>query len=627
MLGVGVALLAAVVGLIALFRSQSPDINPLANAPAPPPIQLDFPSTLPRSGGPTGYVSSASCRECHPKQHESWHRSYHRTMTQVMTTNSVLADFNNVGMEYMGERFTMTREGNEFWVQIDDLDEIEAARAANLPPPDSLHMRMGLVTGSHHMQVFWLPGGAGNMQFGFPFTWLIEDRRWVPRNDAFIRDPNVPPPKEVWNVTCIRCHVTGGQPRPDREKEIFDTRAVELGISCEACHGPAEQHVKHQRSLAELASANTSNAPDRTIIQPKDLDHVRSSQVCGFCHSIKWFDQTEGWREHGFRFRPGDDLEKTTPIVRPKQVESQPWLKNVLSKNPNLFDEFFWSDGMIRVAGREFNGLLESACHQRGKLSCLSCHSMHQSDPNDQLKRGMDSNQACLQCHTKMQDDLTAHTHHRAESSGSLCYNCHMPHTSYALLKAIRSHQIDSPNVRTTLETGRPNACNQCHLDQTLEWTARQLTEWYGQPKVELSEEQQTVAASLWWLFTGDAGQRALAAWSMGWAPAKAASGQDWQAPHLARLLDDPYSAVRYIAQRSLRTLPGFEGFEYDFIASPEDRKAAGTRALEAWNKRSQKPEATAASRILLQADGTLNVEAANKLHPKRNDRPIRLRE
>lgn len=202
-----------------------------------------------------------------------------------------------------------------------------------------------------------------------------------------------------------------------------------------------------------------------------------------------------------------------------------------------------------------------------------------------------------------------------------------MPHTSYALLKAIRSHQIDSPNVRTTLETGRPNACNQCHLDQTLEWTARQLTEWYGQPKVELSEEQQTVAASLWWLFTGDAGQRALAAWSMGWAPAKAASGQDWQAPHLARLLDDPYSAVRYIAQRSLRTLPGFEGFEYDFIASPEDRKAAGTRALEAWNKRSQKPEATAASRILLQADGTLNVEAANKLHPKRNDRPIRLRE
>src|SRR5687767_10698287 len=37
---------------------------------------------LPREGRPGGYVSSDSCRACHPKEYRSWHDSYHRTMTQ-----------------------------------------------------------------------------------------------------------------------------------------------------------------------------------------------------------------------------------------------------------------------------------------------------------------------------------------------------------------------------------------------------------------------------------------------------------------------------------------------------------------------------------------------------------------
>ncbi|MGH9420003.1 MAG: hypothetical protein ACRD3J_08525, partial [Thermoanaerobaculia bacterium] len=32
-----------------------------------------------------GYVSSNTCRACHPSQYETWRGSYHRTMTQVAT--------------------------------------------------------------------------------------------------------------------------------------------------------------------------------------------------------------------------------------------------------------------------------------------------------------------------------------------------------------------------------------------------------------------------------------------------------------------------------------------------------------------------------------------------------------
>ena len=40
-----------------------------------------------------GYVSSQTCKTCHPSQYQSWHSSYHRTMTQVATPQSARADF------------------------------------------------------------------------------------------------------------------------------------------------------------------------------------------------------------------------------------------------------------------------------------------------------------------------------------------------------------------------------------------------------------------------------------------------------------------------------------------------------------------------------------------------------
>src|ERR1043166_1881097 len=87
-------------------------------------------------------------------------------------------------------------------------------------------------------------------------------------------------------------------------------------------------------------------------------------------------------------------------------------------------------------------------------------------------------------------------------------------------------------------------------------------------------------------LLTGDAGQRALIAWHLGWEPAKQISGQAWMARLLAELLLDPYSSVRYISQRSLKRLPGFAQFSYDFIGPEAERSGARQRALEIWRGR-----------------------------------------
>eukprot|EP00494_Astrolonche_serrata_P010819 UN10890 len=50
-----------------------------------------------------------------------------------------------------------------------------------------------------------------------------------------------------WNHHCIKCHSTNGNPGLKGSNE-FETEVAELGISCEACHGAAEEHVKYYQS-------------------------------------------------------------------------------------------------------------------------------------------------------------------------------------------------------------------------------------------------------------------------------------------------------------------------------------------------------------------------------------------
>jgi hypothetical protein len=74
-------------------------------------------------------------------------------------------------------------------------------------------------------------------------------------------------------------------------------------------------------------------------------------------------------------------------------------------------------------------------------------------------------------------------------------------------------------------------------------------------------------------LLRGNAATRVLSAHGMGWDVAQQVSGKGWQAALLAELLDDPYSAVRFVAHRSLRTLPGFGNHAYDFLAPAQERR------------------------------------------------------
>jgi hypothetical protein len=439
-----------------------------------------------------------------------------------------------------------------------------------------------------------------------------------------------------WNKKCIECHATLGRLRPV-DPNGQDTHVAEFGIACEACHRPAAAHVAANRSPLRRYGRHFRARRDAQIVQPEHLPHDRSAEVCGQCHATSiWTSQEaiDDWMHHGFRYRPGDRLMDSKVIVRGKLEGNPPAAQAKLQKQEcNFLPNTFWPDGMNRVTGREYNGLLETACFQRGEMSCLSCHQMHKDDDDprsfaewadDQLKPGMRGNAACLPCHQAFREDakLSAHTHHESTSSGSVCYNCHMPYTTYGLLKAVRSHQIDSPSVATTLETRRPNACNQCHLDRTLAWTADSLASWYGLTPPPLSREETQVAASVLSLLRGDAGARALAAWTMTWEPALQVSGRDWQGLYLAVLATDPYDAVRSIAYRSMKKLPGLDTVDHDFLAPARDLRVAGQRIASTWHA-GRRPGSTRSPAILIDDWGNPMMDELLLLLRQRDDRPV----
>jgi hypothetical protein len=423
----------------------------------------------------------------------------------------------------------------------------------------------------------------------------------------------------AWNGICIACHATNGQPQLDAPfgsrpvaAQIADTRAAEFGIACEACHGPGEAHARANRNPLRRYLLHFGNGrPDPTIVQPMRLDPQRASQVCGQCHAVWELYDAQAERQanaRGLPYRPGDDLAATRFIAQPTRNVDTPAMKTLLAEDASFIRDIFWSDGMVRATGREYNGLLESPCYKNATdsahtMTCFSCHTMHKTADDarpttewadDQLAPRAIGNGACAPCH-RVAD---GHSHHRAGSTGSACDNCHMPHTTYGLLKTIRSHQISSPSVQATVATGRPNACNLCHLDKTLGWTAGYLEQWYGVSRPSLGDDEASVAASVLWLLKGDAGQRAIVAQAMGWPPAQQASGSAWLAPYLALTQKDQYDAVRLIASRSLRTLPPF--------------------------RRDQLPRSNA---LLITADGTFDAPRVDRLMRERNNRRLVYRE
>ncbi len=513
------------------------------------------------------------------------------------------------------------RDGR-LWATLPDLEAAPDGRGPAITRP------VGLVTGSHHQQVFWYETGRARLLGRFPLTYLVAERRWIPRTAAFLQPPApaLVPGTGQWNQVCISCHTTGGEPRVpdlyarlDPETMTADSRVAEFGIACESCHGPGAAHARAPR--------------DGHIVNPRRLDPRRSAEVCGQCHSVwEWPDQDSQRAEnlHGPAFRPGDVLAQSRFVAHPAGAPDAPRLGALLADDPDFVREAFWPDGTIAVAGREYNGLLDSPCFVRATtpdrtLTCLSCHALHpdRDDPRPleawadaMLGPERDGNGTCLSCHGSLTGRESRHSRHAEVSSGNRCVNCHMPFTTYGLLGTHRSHRISIPDPSATATTGKPDACTLCHLDRPEGWAGTALATWAGKSPAASSQTVEGVPTAVRLALSGDAQQRAVLADAFGRRDVSALRDPSWTVPVLATLLDDPYPAVRFIARRALAAVDGPIPAGYDFLAPRDARMRAKQEARAAWRTRAVRSGWTAVPDTVL--DG---------LTAERNDRRVALRE
>lgn len=112
-------------------------------------------------------------------------------------------------------------------------DEFWAERSGKGAEPVS--KRVGLTTGSHQFQCYWMTSGPNRPLKQLPFCWQTAEERWVDFFVLVLVAPYLAASGKLdisWSDHCIRCHTVGSRTGPPGEDER-DTHVAEFGIACE----------------------------------------------------------------------------------------------------------------------------------------------------------------------------------------------------------------------------------------------------------------------------------------------------------------------------------------------------------------------------------------------------------
>ncbi|MCX4245947.1 cytochrome c3 family protein [Paraliomyxa miuraensis] len=566
-------------------------------------------------------VGSARCQTCHPREHEAWFRSYHRTMTQAAGTQAaetqpiVLAPFAGEHLDALGFRAIMTGGPQRPHVRVERLQPEPGQ------DPLVLDADVELTVGSHRYQQYVARidrGGGPGERWRLPVAWHVELSRWIHINGAFLTPEGAWGDEadylrhlSRWNDNCIFCHNTEPVPGLDPQGQ-WNSEVAELGIGCEACHGPASAHVERHAWPLRRVLAGLAPHQDGSVAHPGRLSAGLSADVCGRCHGNRIAADLADVLAHGDGFLPGRPLsEVSRPILRDATLGDPP-------QRP--FEARFWPDGTPRLSAYEYQALLSSPCHQDGAgLSCGDCHTMHGPEPSMQLWPEHDTSAVCGRCHEAATlSDAAAPGGHGRHGAIVGCEGCHLPRVTYGLLEGMMSHRPTRPRPQVLLDRDdQPDACTQCHVDRSRAWAAGALEAWRDGAPLPAPEPGEISRVALD-LHGGDPIQRALAAAALtrSEAPADPRTRMAW----LVDALEDDYPAVRWFGYRGLRRVAR--------QSLPDDAPAASvlealdvSNAMEDPGLRAMMVDQLRA--ILGPGPLAAQPELEQRLHERRDDRAI----
>ncbi len=444
------------VGIVLLVSNNHWQRLIHSNAPVPAGTGPDY------SHAPMTWVGRQACVECHAQADSVWTGSDHDLAMQLPNPENITANFNNATYTHFGVTSTFYRDGEKYMVRTDGPDgtlkDFEVAYVFGYDPLEQFLIRFpdGRMQA---LNVCWdtTPAADGGQRW---FHLYPDDE--TPASDLF----HWTGPLQNWNFMCADCHSTNLQRKYDLATDTYSTTWSELNVSCEACHGPGSRHIQWERAEARG-------------LRPQNLDGAR-----GLVASLKSPDQGI------WAFEPGEDTAKRTePLASPVEVEScarcharrgpltlnheygQRFLDNY---RLILLDEgLYFADGQNQDEVYVYGSFLQSKMYAAG-VTCSDCHDYHSTKTNG------DGNQVCARCHRTDVFDTPEHHFHQMGKGGDSCLDCHQQARKLMVVDARRDHSFRIPRPDLSLELGTPNACNDCHQDQSLQWSQDAIVKWYG---------------------------------------------------------------------------------------------------------------------------------------------------
>jgi predicted CXXCH cytochrome family protein len=432
----------------------------------------------------TEFVGSASCERCHVKEHAQWKDSLHIKMTKPIADATIVGDFSEGTTFADHDRaYTFGRRNGKPFVTV----------TFGQASPETFSVDYTLGSKRYQGYLSMLPEGR---MYVLPIFWHVEYKRWMDWKEITPIPDGAHDIRQIWNVNCFNCHATNIVQGYNVAARRYDTSWTEMGIGCEACHGPGREHntlmEAWEKNPALKPAYDTSDnnrglSDTLKILSTRSSDPKRTFDTCAYCHGNK--------NNVFVGFKAGD---RYTDFAMPFLI-SEP-----VPANDHQGE--FWPDGRPNRFNRP-QALSMSGCFKAGAISCASCHLSHGSTFEASLKvdihDGRKGDELCTQCHSsppptprlrgtsKPVDSalvpasyagagLQQHTFHAPQSEGSRCINCHMSDVNWRLLIRKRDHTFQAPVPENTARFGIPNACTTCHDERSPEWAARQMNEWWG---------------------------------------------------------------------------------------------------------------------------------------------------
>ncbi len=393
-------------------------------------------STNAQPSGTHQFVGGQTCQSCHAQEWDEWQGSPHDYAIAEADSSSVRADFNNTTFQKGDGTYRFFREGDSYMVEA--------------PGPDGepTVYKISYTFGWEPLQQYLVDFGKGKLQ-ALQVAWNVEEGEWYS-----LQEEENPQPGDWlhwtgasmnWNTMCADCHSTNLQENYIAEADSFHTTWSVIDVSCEACHGPGEEHVEF------MNSPEAQNASIERIREDVNLaaNVSQNSQIntCAPCHSLR---QT----------------------LTDEYIHGEEFLNHFDPMLPHPGNYF--ADGQIRGEVYVYGSFLQSKMHANG-VKCTDCHNPHTLE----LKEPLTDNKLCMSCHVP-EYNSPEHHFHEMNTEASQCVNCHMTGRTYMGIDFRRDHSFRVPRPDQSAQFGTPNACNDCHTDQSAEWAAQAVDDWYG---------------------------------------------------------------------------------------------------------------------------------------------------